>query len=321
MQLKTKVILSSLALAMWVSTPALAASFPEEGKRPTMIVGSAAGGGGGLFYRLLTDHLEKETGKNFEVIYKDGAGTQHALQAISTSKPDGYTMGQLAMPTATMIWLDPTKQAQFKGESFIPVSMVMFDPGATAVRADSPYKTLKDFIDAAKANPGKIKVGSGARNTRQHFDVLALEKAAGVTFQKVHADSSAQPVTMLIGGQLDAVAESVGDFLNFVKSGQLRILGVWDDKRSTLAPDLPTMQEQGYKLLSGASRGIALPAGSPKEAVEYWDNAVKKVTDSAGFKDGMAKMGLPIKYMNNKDYTQHYKETEATIKPIMASGN
>jgi len=319
MQLKTTVILSSLILGVWATAPAQAAGFPEEGKRPMMIVGSAAGGGGGLFYRLLTDHLEKATGKNFEVVYKDGAGTQFALQAISTSKPDGYTMGQLAMPTATMIWLDPTKQAQFKGESFIPVSMVMFDPGATAVRADSPYKTLKEFIDAAKANPGKIKVGAGARNTRQHFDVLALEKAAGVTFQKVHADSSAQPVTMLIGGQLDAVAESVGDFLNFVKSGQLRILGVWDDKRSTLAPDLPTMQEQGYKLLSGASRGIALPAGSPKEAVEYWDNAVKKVTESAEFKDGMAKMGLPIKYMNNKDYTKHYQETEAAIKPIMSA--
>jgi tripartite-type tricarboxylate transporter receptor subunit TctC len=321
MRLKITIVLSSLLLGMWASAPAVAAAFPEEGKRITMIVGSAAGGGGGLFYRLLTDHLEKQTGKNFEVIYRDGAGTQFALQAISTAKPDGYTMGQLALPTATMIWLDPTKQAQFKGDSFIPVSMVMFDPGATAVRADSPYKTLKDFIDAAKANPGKIKIGAGARNTRQHFDVLTLEKAAGVTFQKVHADSSAQPVTMLIGGQLDAVAESVGDFLNFVKSGQLRILGVWDDKRSTLAPEIPTMEEQGFKLYSGASRGIAIPAGSPKEAVEFWDNAVRKVTESAEFKDGMLKMGLPIKYMNNKDYTKLYADTEAMIKPIMASGN
>ena len=321
MKLKTTVILSSLALAMWSSTSVLAAGFPEEGKRITMVVGSGVGTGGDIFYRLLTKELEKVSGKNIEVINKDGAGTQFALQAISTSKPDGYTMGQLALPTATMIWLDPTKQAQFKGDSFIPVSMVMSDPGATAVRADSPYKNMKDFIDAAKANPGKIKIGAGARNTRQHFDVLALEKAAGVTFQKVHADSTAQPVTLLIGGQLDAVAESVGDFLNMVKSGQLRILGVWDDKRSPLAPEIPTMEEQGYKLYSGASRGLAIPAGTPKEAVEFWDNAVKKVTESAEFKDGMAKLGLPIKYMNSQDYAKLYKETEDRIKPIMSSGN
>jgi len=319
MEFKKTFLVSTLALGLMASLPVAAASFPEEGKRLTMIVGSAAGGGGGVFYKTLSDHLEKELGRNYEVIYKDGAGTQFALQAISTAKADGYTMGQLALPTATMIWLDPAKQAQFKADSFIPVSMVMFDPGATAVRADSPYKTLKDLIDAAKANPGKIKIGAGARNTRQHFDVLTLEKATGVTFQKVHADSSAQPVTMLMGGQLDAVAESVGDFLNYVKSGQLRILGVWDDKRSTLAPELPTMEEQGYKLYSGASRGLAVPAGTPKEAVERLDSAVKKVTESASFKEAMAKMGLPIKYMSHQDYLKHYQETEARIKPIMSA--
>jgi len=120
-----------------------------------------------------------------------------------------------------------------------------------------------------------------------------------------------------VGGHLDVVQESVGDFLNLVKSGQLRILGVWDKKRSPMAPDVPTMEEQGYKLYSGVSRGIIVPAGTPKEAVEFWDNAIKNVMATAAFKEGMAKLNQPMRYMDHSEYVQHWKDMETKIKPLM----
>jgi len=119
---------------------------------------------------------------------------------LSTAKPDGYTVGLTALPTAIMIYLDPQKKAQFDGKSYIPIGMQNSDPGATAVSAKSPYKTMQDLIDAAKANPGKIKFGAGTKATRQHLDCVRLEQAAGVKFQRVHAGSDANPVVMLVGG-------------------------------------------------------------------------------------------------------------------------
>ncbi|MEW6671961.1 MAG: tripartite tricarboxylate transporter substrate binding protein [Thermodesulfobacteriota bacterium] len=313
-----KIFIVLLALSLSVSIFGSAMAFPEKGRRITMLVGSGAGGSADLFYRLVAKGLEKELGTNVEVINKAGAGTMFALQALSTSKADGYTIGQASLPTAIMIYLDPQKKAQFDGSNFIPVSMSTFDPGATAVKADSPYKTMKDLVEAVKANPRKIKIGAGAKATRQHLDVMNLEQVIGGSFLRVHADSDANPVTMLVGGHLDVVQESIGDFLNLVKSGQLRILGVWDKKRSPMAPDVPTMEEQGYKLYSGVSRGIALPAGAPKEAVTALDAAIKKVMDSAEFKDGMEKLKQPIRYMDHEEYTQYWKDMEATIKPLMS---
>jgi tripartite-type tricarboxylate transporter receptor subunit TctC len=191
MKLSRYLTVPLVALGLSAATVDLAAAeFPEEGKRITLFVGSGAGGSADLFYRLLASGLEKEIGREIEVVNREGAGTQFALQAVSTAEADGYTIGQSSLPTAIMVSLDPQRQAQFKSSSFIPVSMVTFDPGATAVQASSPYQSMKDLVDAAKAKPEEINFGSGSKGTRQHIDALNLEKAAGVTFRKVHADFS-----------------------------------------------------------------------------------------------------------------------------------
>lgn len=312
-----KIFIVLLALSLSVSVFSSAMAFPEKGKRITLLVGSGAGGAADLFYRLLAQGLEKELGTNIEVVNKAGAGTQFALQALSTAKPDGYTIGQLSLPTAIMIYLDPQKKAQFDGKSFIPISLQTSDPGATAVKADSPYKTMKDLVEAAKANPRKIKVGAGTKATRQHLDVMQMEQVTGATFLKVHAGSDANPVTLLVGGHLDVVQESVGDFLNLAKGGELRILGVWDKNESPMAPGIPTMKAQGFNLYSGNSRGVAAPAGTPKEAVEALDAAIKKVMNTAEFKQGMVKLNQPITHMGHAEYVAYWKEMEAMITPLM----
>jgi tripartite-type tricarboxylate transporter receptor subunit TctC len=313
---KVFIVFFALSLSIMVVGQASAA-YPEKGRTIIMLNGSGVGGASDLFSRLLAKSMEKELGTNIEVVNKPGAGTQHALQALSTAKPDGYTLVQSALPTAIMIYLDPQKKAQFDGKSFSPISMQAFDPGATAVHAKSPYKTMKDLIDAAKANPGKIKFGAGTKATRQHLDCVRLEQAAGVKFQQVHAGSDANPVVMLVGGHLDVVQESVGDFENLVRGGELRILGVWDDKESPLAPGVKTMKAQGLDLISGNSRGMTAPAGTPPEILKILDDTVKKLVDSAEYKEGMAKLKQPIRHMNQTEYVAYWKSMEETIKSLM----
>jgi tripartite-type tricarboxylate transporter receptor subunit TctC len=314
---KTFVVLLALSISMMV-VGHTSAAYPEKGRRITMVVASGIGGGADLVYRLLAKGLEKELGTNIEIINRPEAGNQVGLQTLSSAKPDGYTIGQVSLPTAILIHLNPQRKAQFNSKSFEPISMVTIDPGATAVRGNSPYKTMKDLIDAAKANPGKIKMGAGGKATRQHLDVIQLEQMTGASFLKVNADSGEQPVTMMLGGHLDAVHESVGDFLNLVKSGELRILGVWDKKESPLAPGTRTMQAQGYNLPpSGASRGVAAPVGISSEMVNSLDAAVKKVMGTAEFKDGLTKLGQVGNYMDRTEYAAYWKETEAKIAPLL----
>jgi tripartite-type tricarboxylate transporter receptor subunit TctC len=310
-------VVSVLSLPSLCAFDDAMAAFPEKGKRLTLLVGSGAGGSADLFYRLLARGLEKELGTNIEVVNKGGAGTQFALQALSTAKADGYTIGQASLPTAIMIYNDPQKKAQFTGKSFQPIAMVTSDPGATAVKADSPYKTMQDLVNAAKANPRKIKVGAGTKGTRQHLDVVQMERVTGASFLQVHAGSDANPVTMLVGGHLDVVQESVGDFLNLAKGGELRILGVWDRNESPLAPGVPTMKAQGYELYSGNSRGLAAPAGIPKEAAEALDAAIRSVVKSEEFKQGMAKLNQPIVHMGLAEYTEYWKDMESRIATLM----
>jgi tripartite-type tricarboxylate transporter receptor subunit TctC len=300
-----------------VAGQASAAAYPDKNKTITLLNGSGVGGSSDLFSRLLAKCMEKQLGANIEVVNKPGAGTQFAMQAVSTAKPDGYTVMQMTLPTGIMIYLDPQKKAQFDGKSFAPIDMQESDPGATAVSAKSPYKTMKDLIDAAKANPGKIKFGAGSKATRQHLDCVRLEQAAGVKFQQVHAGSDANPVVMLMGGHLDVVQESVGDFENLVRSGELRMLGVWDDKESPMAPGVKTMKAQGLNLISGNSRGLVAPAGTPDEIIKILDSAIKKAMDTAEFKDGMEKLKQPARYMNQAEYIAYWKEMEASLRQLM----
>ena len=299
------------------AAPVKKVDYPQKGKTIQFILPSAAGSGADLGFRMFFSLAEKELGTNIEVVNKTGGGSQVGTQALASARPDGYSIGATPLPTTISLYLEVARKAEFNGASFIPIVMHIFDPGATAVKADSPYKSMKDLIDAAKANPGKIKMGVSGLKSRQHLDILQLQQMAGVKFANVHAASETNPIAMMLGGQLDAMQESVADFRSQMKSGNVRLLAVWDDKESPLAPGVPTLASQGYKVNSGVSRGISAPAGTQKEYIDILAAAFKKVMDSDEHKKKLDEMGLIQRYMGPAEYAAYWKETEARIKPLM----
>ncbi|MHB1161098.1 MAG: Bug family tripartite tricarboxylate transporter substrate binding protein, partial [Chloroflexota bacterium] len=122
-----------------------------------MIVPADAGGATDIGYRLLAPRMEKYLGTTVEVVNKPGAGTQVGVTELSKAKPDGYTIGVTLIPQTPTIYMDPERKAVFNRESFAPIGLHVFDPGLIAVAPDSKYKTLKDVVDDAKANPEKVK--------------------------------------------------------------------------------------------------------------------------------------------------------------------
>ncbi len=301
------------------ATPA-AASKSDWPKSPiTVIVPWPAGGGADVGVRVMLPAVEKELGVPTNVVNKAGAGSQIGLTDLAKSKPDGYTLSQVSLPAGITMYLDPERKAAFGFKDLAPVALQVFDPGTIAVRADSKYKTLKDLVDDAKANPEKVKLSDSGILSDDHLAVMLLEKAAGVKFAQTHFDGGPPAINAVLGGHTDAMCENVGVVAAQVKSGEMRFLGVMDNEKSKFFPDVPTFKSQGYNIVSASSRGYIYPAGVPAEAMQRMQAAIEKAIKDPEHIKKMDEMALQLKYMNSAEFTKYWTDLEAETKGLLSS--
>ncbi len=300
-----------------LSAPAWPASFPQKGKAIQMIVAYAPGGSSDGGARILASAMEKELGTPVVVVNKGGASGQIGLTAIAQAKPDGYTFGTTNFPFAVVSYFEPERKAVYNRSSFRPLALHVNDPNLFAVRADSPYKTLKDLVEAAKAKPKTIKVSSGILVDDQ-FAILKFQKLAGVQFVPVNfPQGTTQAIPPLLGGKIDLYAGNVGDLLAQFKAGEVRVLGIMDDERSPFYPGVKTFEEQGYKVYNSSSRGFSLPAGTPDEIVKILGDAIKKGIATEEHAKRMADMALTVKYLDADQYAKYWEDYEANVKELL----
>jgi tripartite-type tricarboxylate transporter receptor subunit TctC len=311
------VLLAGCVLAFVVGlSPAWAADYPQKGKSIQLIVGNAAGGPTDLGARILASGLEKELGVPVVVVNKTGANGQIQLTQVASAKPDGYLFGTVNFPVTITGYLDPTRKAAYNRKSFEPLAMHVVDPNLFAVLTKSPYKTVKDLVEAAKAKPKTITVSSGMRNDEQ-IGIVQLEKLTGAQFAQVSFTQGTAPsLVALLGGKIDVHCGHPADVLGHVKSGDVRVLGIMDDEESPFLPGVKTFEAQGYKDYSASSRGYVLPAGTPKEIVNILSGAMKKVMATEEHKKKMAEMGLSVRYMDPAQLGKFWDETEAMVKEL-----
>ncbi|MHB8909932.1 MAG: Bug family tripartite tricarboxylate transporter substrate binding protein [Syntrophales bacterium] len=317
--LRLTMTVAGFAVAVSLMTsPAGAADFPQKGKAIQMLIGFAAGGSSDVGARILASGLEKELGTSVLVVNKPGASSQIAYTALTQAKPDGYTIGNTNFPSAIVSYLDPSRKATYTRKDFDLLALHVIDPGLFAVKTDSPYKTLKDVIEAAKANPRKIRISTTGIQSDETFGILQLQKMTGAQFALVHfAQGNAASMTAFLGGKIEVYCGNVGDILPQVKSGEVRLLGIMDDEESPFYPGVKTFEQQGYKLYNSSSRGFAAPAGTPKEVVNVLSGAIKKVVATEDHKKRMAEMGLTIRYMDPVQYAKYWIENESMIKELL----
>jgi len=301
-----------------LSVPAWGASFPQKGKAIQLLVHFTAGGSSDVGARILASGLEKDLGTSVVIVNKPGANSQIGMTALAQARPDGYTFGTTNFPVAVTTYLDLERKAVYTRNSFQPLALHVADPNLFAVKANSPYKTLKELVEAAKAKPKTITISSGVLNDDQ-IAILLLQKLSGAQFAQVSFTAGGAPaVTALLGGKIDVYCGNVGDMLAQYKSGEVRILGIMDDVETPFYPGVKTFAAQGYKVISSSSRGFAAPAKTPKEIVDMLSGAIKKVVATEEHKKRMADMGLTLKYMDAAQYAKFWEEYEVTVKDLMA---
>jgi len=292
-------------------------AFPEKGKAITLIVPYPPGGGVDGPARMLAVLMEKELGVPVNVVNKAGAASQVGLTELAKSKPDGYTIGFASLPPVLSIYLDPERQSAFTKKDLQMIGLHVVDTGALVVKADSPYKTVKDLVDAAKAKPGSLKGGTDGLLAGDHLATIYFNQLAGVDISLVHFDGAGPANTALAGGHIDVRFSKVGSTMPMVKGGQFRTIGIMEKEESEFCPGVKTMEAQGYKMYFSASRGLCAPAGTPKPIVDVLSAAMKKGVENPDHIAKMKELGMVPQFMGPEQFSAYWDELETTVKPLL----
>jgi putative tricarboxylic transport membrane protein len=299
------------AVLALIAGPAMAQTFPA--KPVQLMVAYPAGGSTDVAARIVAAIAEKQLGQPIVVVNKGGAGGQVGWTEMSRQKPDGYYLGFINLPALNTIILDPERKAIFPVDAFIPVINQVLDPGIIWVKGDSPYKSLKDLLEAAKRTPNKISAATTGILSDDHLAILMAEEAfPGAVFRIVHLEGGAAQMTAILGGHVDVAFDNVGSVFRRVKTGEVRALAVMDTQRSPFLPDVPTTPELGYPtVISNSTRGIAAPKGTPDPVVKRLQEVFKKAMEDPEHVKKMEEAGLALKIMVGEEYAKYYRELHA----------
>ena len=313
----TVLLLLSMVTGWPHATVAGTPAFPEKSKSVDIIVPYTAGGSSDMAARLIAPGLEKELGIPVRVVNRPGAGAQLGTSELSRAKKDGYTLGITTLPQIMLVYLDRDRQADFSRKSFQPVAALTADPQIMTVKADSPYKTMKDLIDAARANPEKIKIGLTGTFSSEHIAMVKLQKLTGVRFALVQFDGVSASRTALLGGHIDVIPSTIPGLGGVFRSGDVRMLGVLDKEPSDFAPQVKTLQSQGYDVRSVISFTVSLPAGTPKPVVEIMAAAAKKAVETDEYKQKVRALGSSPRYMSPAELAAYWDQMEVELRPLL----
>jgi len=269
--------------------------------------------------RLAIPHLEKELGVTVQVVNKPGASSQVGVTEVARSKPDGYTIGMWNLPTILTVYLDPERKPAFGRKDLQPLAILSQEPAFFAVKKDSPIQTLKDLVDRAKANPGKLTYGTAGYLAINHQTAMKFERMAGVKMAAVHFNGTAPLATALLGeGNLAFASTGITPpMMNAYKNGQIRVLALADKQESPKLPGVQTFEELGYPLYAYNSYTFGLPAGVPKDVLDTLAAAFKKTAETAEYKAKMEDSGMTPIFIGPAEYADFWDKMEPEVKELM----
>jgi tripartite-type tricarboxylate transporter receptor subunit TctC len=287
----------AFAIAIAAGSGATAQDFPT---RPvTLVVPYPAGGATDVALRTLASATEKHLGQSIVIENRGGAAGTLGPAQVASAKPDGYTISQIPAavfryPFLRKTSFDPTRDFTY----IIGITGYAF---GIVVKADAPWKTLRDFLDDARATPGKINFGSTGANTSQHITMLQIAKQQGIMWTHIPFKGSAEAINALLGGHIQADADSTG-WAPQVNAGQFRLLVTWGSNRTKSWPSVPTLKESGIDLVVESPYGLAGPKNMDPNVVKILHDAFKKGMHDPLFTSIMRTLDQDIIYMSSADY-------------------
>lgn len=281
----------------WLLIVPLGALAFEPTRTVEGVVHTAPGGGSDILARAIAEMLQKEKliTQRLQIVNKSGGGSAVAMSYLAEKKGDNHVIGFF-----TGVWVTnplTTKEATVTIKDLTPIVRLVLEPAVVAVKADSPYKSMKDFVEAAKKNPGQLRQSGGSVTGRDNLVRLVIEKATGAKWVFVSFPGGGERIANLLGGHVQMMVMEPQEAGEHIKAGSLRVIAVLTEKRLPSFPDVPTLQEQGIDVpVIPQARGIVAPPGVGNDVVTYWEGVFGKFAKTPSWK----------KYLNDNQFEDGY---------------
>jgi tripartite-type tricarboxylate transporter receptor subunit TctC len=310
-----KAALAACALGTALA-PAFAQNYPS---RPiTLIVPWGAGGGTDATARIIGSLLEKELGQPVTVVNRTGGSGVVGHAAIASAPADGYTIGMATVEIGMMHWQGLT---ELNGASYTPVGLVNADPAGIQVRADAPYKDVKDLLAAIKANPGKFKASGTGQGGIWHLAIAGLlrdQKIDPASVAWVPSNGAAPGLQDMVAGGVDIAPCSLPEARSLIDAGKVKSLAVMADKPAALYPQVPTLKSAiGSDWQMAAWRGIVAPKGIPNDVRDKLAAAIRKIAASKEYNEFMTARGFGVIYAGPEDFAKMMAKSDADLGATM----
>lgn len=312
-----KILAVVLALVLVCGLSAALAEYPEKGILAINPWG--AGGGTDNCLRAFCVALEKQLGVTITVDNQTGAGGVIGHEAIADADPDGYTIGMITWEISSYLPLD---MSEYTYENYIALCRVNTDAAAVTVNAkwaaENNISDLDSFIAYCKDHPREVQMGGSSSGSVWHVAGGYLMNAAGIEIKMItYSDGAAAAVKAAAQGEIQGVTVSAAEARSFVESGDLLMLGIMDDVRNDVFPDVPTCAEQGYECYYATQRGMGLPLGTDEAVVAKLEEACKAAIVDPEFVETMANLGQKIAFQDSAEYTAYLAQSAVDVPAAM----
>ncbi len=284
---------SIAALALLLLSLSAAAQYPD--KPVTMLAGYPPGGLVDVVARLVAEGMKQKFPRGLTVVNRPGAAGSVAVAEMARSSPDGYTI--VLTPHSALVIAAQIQDLAYKTpDDYDPfINLVSYYP-MIAVRTESEYRTIQELIADAKANPGKIRVGSPGEGTSSHLNLEELMHHAGVKMIHVPFQGWGQSSPALLGGHIEALVAQPGELKGQIDGKRMRVLVAFQPRRHPVFPDVPTAKELGWDVANGVWYMLMAPKGTPVQVIRYLHDAAKAAIEDPKFAANMAGRGIDVDY-------------------------
>jgi tripartite-type tricarboxylate transporter receptor subunit TctC len=273
----------------------------------TMIVPFPPGGLADLVARPVAEAMSRELGQPVVIENKAGAGGGIGMSLAAKSKPDGYTI-LMALSSLTVIPeadLLLGRTPMFMLNDLRAVARYTADPTVLAVRAESPWKSVQEFVDDAKKRPGAINYGSSGNYGTMHVPMEILAQVSGSKLTHIPFTGAGPAVVALLGGQIDAVSTGPATVLQHIKAGKLRVLGHWGNEKLASMPDVTSMKDAGFNAEYAQWSGLFIPSATPEPIAQRIRAAARAAAQDAKVKEVILGAGSPVQFQDSPDFEKY----------------
>ena len=296
----TRALFTAAVLALTLLGAESSAQEAYPSKPITLVVPFPPGGVADIVARPAADALGRVLGAPVVIENKAGAGGGIGMAYVAKAKPDGYTLllalsSISILPEADKIIGRPP---MYQLDQLVPIARLTADPTVLAVRADSPWKTLQEFVADAKKRPVGISYGSSVNYGTMHVPMEMFASDAGIKMLHVPYTGAGPAVVGLLGGNIDAIASGPSTVIQHVKAGKVRVLASWGDHRLASLPDVPTLSESGFNAVFFQWSGLFAPAGTPAPVLAKLRDAARITASDPRFVAALATVETPVQYLD-----------------------